>query len=78
MIKFFTASWCSACQTLKNNLQPEDLENVIMVDADSQQAEVIDAGVRSIPAIIKYDAEGIELDRTYGSMSRTQFLKFVE
>ena len=78
MIKFFTASWCAACNTLKNNLNPEDLENVTMVDADSQQHEVMNAGVRSIPAIIKYDEAGNEIDRKYGSMTRGQFLEFIE
>lgn len=78
MIKFFTASWCTACQNLKNNLQEGDLDLVTIIDADSQPNEVQAAGVRSIPTLIKYDEEGEEVNRHSGTMSRSQFLSFIE
>ncbi len=76
MIKFFSASWCTACNNLKNLLSEEDLEGVVMVDADNQRDEVMRYDVRSIPTLIKVDEEGDPIDVKLGTMTRTQFLEF--
>ena len=76
MIKFFTASWCTPCSILKNNLSVEDLEGVILVDVDTQRGEVDKYGVKSVPTLIKFGEDGEELNRLSGSMTRDQFLGF--
>jgi len=78
MIKFFSASWCTPCNTLKKSLEESDLAKVHMVDVDQEQSEVINASVVSIPTLIKYDEEGNEIARKSGSMTRAQFLDFIE
>lgn len=75
-ILFFSAHWCSSCNNLKQNLLPEDLENVEFVDADNQPNEVIKYNIRSIPTLIKLDEEGDEIDRKLGTMTRSQFIEW--
>jgi thiol:disulfide interchange protein len=72
----FTANWCSACQSLHRNvLSRGDVQgelqghyNVYTVDLSNPsprvQAHAHKFGVEFIPLMIRYDANGIETDRT--------------
>ena len=78
MIRFFTAPWCTACNNLKNSLEEGDLEDIEIIDVDNEPSAPTKYDVRSIPCIIKYDEDGYETERAYGTMSRNQFLSFVK
>ena len=75
MIKLFTASWCTACTALKNQLTEEDLVDVEIVDADNNPNQVVDFSIRSLPTVIKLE-DGEEVDRVLGNMTRKAFLEF--
>lgn len=74
MIKYYSAGWCTPCKTFKASLLEGDLDGVTIVDADHEPDEIHEAGIRSIPTFIKFDADGNEIDRITGTMTRSRFL----
>ena len=72
-ILLFTADWCTSCQALKQNLGNE-LDSVEIANADAEPDMVIEANIRSIPTMIKYDDEGNEVSRQLGNMSKSSFI----
>jgi thiol:disulfide interchange protein DsbD len=74
-VVLFTAGWCPACRALHGNVLSrsdvqEELENhycVYTVDLTNPSPQVQEharkCGVRYIPLLIRYDAEGKETDR---------------
>lgn len=76
MIKLFTATWCTPCTLMKSNLTAEDLEGVELIDIDEHPEIVKKFSVGSVPTLIKFDTEGLEIDRQLGVMSRNNFLAF--
>jgi thiol:disulfide interchange protein DsbD len=75
-VVLFTAGWCPACQALEGNiLSRSDVQdeidrhyNFYTVDLTNPsprvQARSAKFGVRYIPLLIRYDADGKETDRT--------------
>jgi thiol:disulfide interchange protein len=75
-VVLFTAGWCPACQSLHANVLSrgdvqQELEshyNFYMVDLTNPSPQVQEHarkfGVRYIPLLIRYDANGKETDRT--------------
>lgn len=78
MIKWFTADWCTPCQTMKKTLGEEIIDQLEVVDADHEPDEVSKYGIRSIPTFIKFNEEGEEVDRKNGSMSKADFLSWMD
>lgn len=76
MIKFFTTSWCTHCNNLKKSLSASDLDGIVFVDADKEPNEVAKYGVKTVPTLIKVYGDS-ETDRISGSISRKQYLDFV-
>lgn len=75
MIRLFTADWCTSCQALKQNLGDE-LDSVEIIDADAEPDMIIEANIRSIPTMIKYDDIGNEVSRQLGNMNKTAFISW--
>lgn len=73
----FTADWCPPCKTLKAELNRADVRSflkdnytLVVVDLTDRggpnNARARDYGVRGIPTLILYDANGREQARTFG------------
>lgn len=77
MIKMFSAPWCVYCEIMKNQVLLEgDLVGVDILNIDEHPNLIEQYNIKTIPAFIKVDAEGNELSRAIGSMSREDFLTF--
>ena len=76
MIKMFSAPWCTYCNIMKDNLTEEDLEGVEILNVDEHPNLKEKYGIRTIPAFVKLDEDGEEVDRRIGSMTRENFLAF--
>ena len=84
-VVIFTAGWCPACQGLwadvlsHSEVQDEMYHayNVHVVDLTSPTCEVqqhsAQLGIRSIPTMIRYDANGHEQDRRHGGSEEDVF-----
>jgi len=53
-IKLFGASWCPACELIKQTLSENKVE-FVYVDAGENPKEAQDLGIRSLPTIIVDD-----------------------
>ena len=77
-VVLYTAGWCGACQALHRGALADsgvwrELANhhtFVTVDltnpTDAARAHQAAAGVRGIPTLIRYDADGHETGRTHG------------
>ena len=63
----FTASWCSPCKTLAENLERAQLKMPIeVIDIDVHEDIANEYGIRSVPCLIMLDGN-IEVKRLIGS-----------
>jgi len=70
-ILYFSAAWCGPCKALGpvvQQLQSQGL-NIQKVDVDQDQALSAQYGVRSIPTLVKIDANGNAGARLVGNQT---------
>ena len=70
-ILYFSAAWCGHCKALGpvvQQLQSQGL-NIQKVDVDQDQALSAQYGVRSIPTLVKIDANGNAGARLVGNQT---------
>ena len=75
MIKLYSADWCTACNTLKRNIDTSSIE-VVNVDHEPDETERM--GIRSIPTMIKFNSDGEEVERITGAISKDTFERWVD
>lgn len=79
-LNLYSASWCTACLTVKNalnNLAIEDLE-IEVIDIDTlSRMDLMKVQVRGIPTLVLQDFEGNELKRKSGSLTTQQLKQFL-
>ena len=79
-INFYSAKWCTACQSVKqtlNSISTDNLEiEVIDVDALGMQ-ELSKVGIKGIPSLILYDNQGNEVKRKSGALTKKQLEDFL-
>ena len=70
---YFTATWCGPCQTMKENVWPDEAVVdaakpylPVMIDIDQNPQLAARFGVDSIPHVVLLDAEGKESERLVG------------
>lgn len=73
----FGATWCSPCKQLDQIVEAIGYSDKIQkIDVDTDPDKAKGFGIRSIPTLIKLDAEGNEVGRRTGACSKEQFLEF--
>ena len=76
---FFTANWCSACQTMKPTVEQISKQMGIplnKIDTDYDISYTTDYGVRSVPTLILLE-NNQEIKRTVGAQSENQIKSFI-
>lgn len=89
ILVYFTADWCPPCQSFKKQVLADSdvkatLESqfvLVMIDLTQQGGDnaklANKLGVRSIPTLILYDADGQEIDRKNGGMDAGYFQQWL-
>lgn len=62
----FSASWCSPCRVLKQNLEGFTRVPVEEIDVEANIDEVTKYSIRNIPVLVYLDENENEVDRTVG------------
>lgn len=62
----FSASWCSPCRVLKQNLEGFTRVPVEEIDVEANTDEVTKYSIRNIPVLVYLDENRNEIDRTVG------------
>jgi thioredoxin 1 len=76
----FHATWCNPCKMLSDTIAgitqelPVELEN-IDIDENTEMANKFN--IRSIPALVLLDENGVETHRKIGGMTKTAFMEFI-
>lgn len=65
-IKKFSASWCSPCRVLKQNLEGFTRVPVEEIDVEVNTDETTKHNIRNVPVLVYFDENGNEVDRTVG------------
>ena len=90
MLVLYTADWCPPCKKLTKQTFPDEqvakfladnyiLIKIDMTDADSpNQAIARDYEVRSVPTMIIYTSQGIEIDHMSGFIGPREFLEWLK
>jgi len=76
---FFTANWCSACQTMKPAVEQISKQMNIpinKIDTDYDVSYTADYGVRSVPTLILLE-NGQETKRLVGTQSENKIKEFI-
>jgi thiol:disulfide interchange protein len=86
----FTADWCPACVSLKNDaLSRSDVANMLKLEFTPVKVDLTDQnspnnriaqmfGVQSIPTIIIFDTKGRQLDRMSGVVPGDSLLRWIQ
>ena len=75
---YISAPWCGPCKMF-GPVMAKIAESGIPVqklDADKDQESVMKYGVRSIPTVVKVDADGVVLDKFVGVKSQEEIKAF--
>lgn len=73
----FGATWCSPCKQLDHIIESIGFSDKIQkVDVDTEAEKMKEYGIRSVPTLIKLDADGKEIARRTGTCSKEQLLEF--
>lgn len=80
--KKFFADWCGPCKavdTLLEQLEKSgaELPELEKIDVDQQRDVAVAHGVRNIPALIKIDENGEEVERLVGMISANDLKQFL-
>ena len=74
----FTASWCQPCKALAQNLERVTTDLPIQViDIDEQQDLAVHFNVRSVPTLVKIDADKKEVARVVGVQNTAELESFI-
>ena len=65
-IKKFSATWCSPCRVLKQNLEGFTRVPVEEIDVEANTDETTKYNIRNVPVLVYLDENGNEVDRTVG------------
>jgi thioredoxin 1 len=74
--KYFTATWCGPCRSIKpkiNELKNQGL-SIQIIDVDQQAEETTNSGVRNIPTIILIQ-DGVVQQRMVGNDINIETIK---
>jgi thiol:disulfide interchange protein len=79
-LEYYTADWCSACKGLRPHVVEACNDAKIALDFidagnDGNADYCIRHNVSTLPTIIIYSNEGIELDRIVGSFGKHELAK---
>lgn len=75
----FSASWCSPCKVLKQNLQEYkgDYE-LVNYDADEHMEEFAKYSIRNIPTLIAVNDEGSVISTKKGGLTLGEFEDWIK
>jgi len=74
----FTATWCQPCKALAQNLERVTTDLPIQViDIDEQQDLAVHFNVRSVPTLVKIDADKKEVARVVGVQNTAELDTFI-
>jgi thioredoxin 1 len=68
----FSATWCQPCKSLAATLSTiETKPEIVEIDIDQDMDTSMKYKVRSVPTLVKVDAEGNEISRKVGAMAKS-------
>ncbi len=78
LLKFEASGWCPACKQLSKTLLETRLEIPLeSIEVDEDPGLTGKYNVRGVPTLVLLDADGNEVARKTGSMSKEALLEFV-
>ena len=75
---YISASWCGPCKMfgpVMSKIADSGIP-VQKLDADKDQSSVMQYGVRSIPTVVKVDANGNMIDKFVGVKTQQEVINF--
>jgi thioredoxin 1 len=75
---YISASWCGPCKMFSPIMDKVANSGIPVqkLDADKDQSSVIQYGVRSIPTVVKVDANGNMIDKFVGVKTQQEVINF--
>lgn len=75
---YISATWCGPCKMFSPIMDKVANSGIPVqkLDADKDQSSVIQYGVRSIPTVVKVDANGNMIDKFVGVKTQQEVINF--
>ena len=75
---YVSATWCGPCRQFGPTMDRVASSGIPVqkMDADDDQKSLIQYGIRSVPTVIKVNANGEEISRISGARSEQEIVEF--
>lgn len=77
----FSASWCNPCKQMEVQIKKLndvfDTSHIESVDIEATPLLAKQYNVRSVPTLVKIDADGTEIARSVGSLDNARLVEFL-